>query len=154
MSFCSATALVASFVSATAAVAQPTTSIEPFTIFVFTTPRGEEAAKERMRLAVEDANEIVELSDWIELAEDRDHADIVIEIKAYALADDGSAHYIYTEADVLGDALVLVGGDERRRAERTRAVSDFMEKLQDYCAEHYLRLNAARATPPSPENRR
>lgn len=131
--------LLAAFIST-----QTPAAIEPFAIHIVTTPRGAEDAKERMRLAVEDAEQIAELSDWIDLVDDRDDADIVIEIKAYLLADDESVHYIYTKMDVLGEEILLVGVDERRHAERKRAVSDFMEKLQDFCAENYVRLDAQR----------
>ena len=123
---------------------QESRAIDPFTIYIFTTPRGAPAAAERMHKAVEDAVEITELSDWIDLVDDRDEADIVLEVKAYAIAEDASMHHIFTNAVVLGKKLMLVGVDERRHAERKRAVSDFMEKLQDYCAENYVLLDAKR----------
>lgn len=123
---------------------QDSATIQPFTIYIFTAPRGTAAAAERMHAAVDDAVEITELSDWIELVEHRDEADIVVEVKAYAITEDESHHRIFTNVDVLGKEMLIVGVDERRHAERMRAVSHFMEKLQDYCAENYVLLDSKR----------
>ena len=122
-------------------------AIEPFTIYIFTAPRGAKSAAERMHAAVDDAKEIVELSDWILLVDERDEADIVLEVKAYAITEDESHHRIFTDVNVVGTEMMLVGVDERRHAERMRAVSHFMEQLQDYCAENYVLLDSKRRPP-------
>ena len=132
----------------------------PFTVFVDADPRGEPDIEEKILRARDEFKESVDRRDeWFLRLEDRDYAEIIVELKALFVEDenrsdlrtsvmgtmrhtseylvDGQRYTFYAVVTLLGNVVELKGSGERKEAD---AASTVVKELDRYVKKNYWQL--------------
>jgi len=127
---------------------------QPFRILIFAEPRGEPEAVARVREAEQECRKIVKRKKgWFVAVDDREQAEIVMEIKGSWMEEYMTAerspmsntrinimrehHYVFADVIVLGGQFGL-RADDRRSVKG--AASRLIDALEDFCKKNYWEI--------------
>jgi hypothetical protein len=155
--------VTAAFFSQGEALRPPDRPDKPFRLFVFSEPRGESEAVAQVGKAEEECHRILKRrKDWFVEVDDREQAEIVMEIKAYWMDEQTSSgfgvesgygagmsvtRYHYLMADVtIVDGQFGLRVDDRRSVKG--AASKLLDALRDFCKKNYWQIERRRNNNP------